>query len=76
MAAKSHQKRNFSAPKKNFAARAPLATTNNLYYKSFTYKEKERKQERNRFHILCLNSNLFCPKLHILTYASSSNPEK
>ena len=63
-------------PEKNFAARAPLATTNNLSYKSFTYKEKERKQERNKYHILCLNRNLFCPKLHILTYASSSNPEK
>ena len=63
-------------PEKNFAARAPLASTSKLYYKSFTYKEKERKQERNRFHILCLNSNLFCPKLHILTYASSCNREK
>ena len=63
-------------PEKNFAARAPLATTNNLYYKSFTYKEKERKQERNRFHIVCLNRHLFCPKLDILTYASSCNREK
>ena len=46
-------------PEKNFAARATLATTSNLQYKSFTYKEKERKQETNTFHFVCLNRGQF-----------------
>ena len=65
----------FGKRKKNAAARAPLATTSNLYYRTFTYKEKKRKPTLNWSHIPTFNLHLFCPAWAWFIYASRGTRE-
>ena len=72
---RSEAKTHVSEREKKIAARAPLATTSNLYYRTFTYKEKKRKPTLNWSHIPTFNLHLFCPAWAWFIYASRGTRE-
>ena len=69
------QKHKFSAPNKKWRGAPPAATTSKAYYRMLTYKKNKRKPTLNMVHIVGLDRLLFCSKLNMELYASSTTWE-